>query len=60
MIITCNPGNPTGAVWPEETVKAVVELAAKHDLFVLSDEIYEELVFDGAMSRPRRSTMTAA
>jgi aspartate/methionine/tyrosine aminotransferase len=47
MIITCNPGNPTGAVWPEETVKAVVELAAKHDLFVLSDEIYEELVFDG-------------
>ena len=47
MIITCNPGNPTGAVWPEETVKAVVELAARHDLFVLSDEIYEELVFDG-------------
>jgi aspartate aminotransferase/aminotransferase len=48
MIITCNPGNPTGAVWPEATVKAVVELAAKHDLYVLSDEIYEELVFDGA------------
>lgn len=47
MIITCNPGNPTGAVWPAETVKAVVELAAKHDLYVLSDEIYEELVFDG-------------
>ena len=47
MIITCNPGNPTGAVWPAETVKAVVELAAKHDLYVLADEIYEELVFDG-------------
>ena len=47
MIMTCNPGNPTGAVWPAETVKAVVELAAKHDLYVLSDEIYEELVFEG-------------
>jgi aspartate/methionine/tyrosine aminotransferase len=47
MIITCNPGNPTGAVWPVETVRAVVEVAAKHDLYVLSDEIYEELVFDG-------------
>ena len=47
MIITCNPGNPTGAVWPAETVEAVVELAAKHDLYVLADEIYEELVFDG-------------
>ena len=48
MIITCNPGNPTGAVWPAETVKAIMEFAAKHDLYVLSDEIYEELVFDGA------------
>lgn len=48
MIILCNPGNPTGAVWPEETVKAIVELAARHDLYVLSDEIYEELVFEGS------------
>lgn len=48
MIILCNPGNPTGAVWPAETVKSVMDLAAKHDLYVLSDEIYEELVFDGA------------
>jgi aspartate/methionine/tyrosine aminotransferase len=47
MIITCNPGNPTGAVWPAETVSAIVELARKHDLYVLADEIYEELVFEG-------------
>jgi aspartate/methionine/tyrosine aminotransferase len=47
MIIICNPGNPTGAVWPEATVNAILDLAKKHDLFVLSDEIYEELVFDG-------------
>lgn len=47
MIIACNPGNPTGAVWPRATVQAIVELAKKHDLYLLSDEIYEELVFDG-------------
>jgi aspartate aminotransferase/aminotransferase len=47
MIITCNPGNPTGAVWSRETVQMVLDLARKHDLYVLSDEIYEELVFEG-------------
>lgn len=47
MIITCNPGNPTGAVWSRETVQMVLELAKKYDLYVLSDEIYEELVFEG-------------
>jgi aspartate/methionine/tyrosine aminotransferase len=47
MIITCNPGNPTGAVWSAETVERIVELARRHDLYVLADEIYEELVFEG-------------
>ena len=47
IIILCNPGNPTGAVWDASTVKAMVELAREHDLYVISDEIYEELVFDG-------------
>ncbi len=47
ILILCNPGNPTGAVWDAETVKAMVELAKKHDLYIISDEIYEELVFDG-------------
>jgi aspartate/methionine/tyrosine aminotransferase len=47
MIITCNPGNPTGVVWSAGAVREVVDLAQRHDLFVLSDEMYEELVFDG-------------
>ena len=46
-LILCNPGNPTGAVWRPETVEAMVALAEQHDLYVISDEIYEELVFDG-------------
>ena len=47
ILILCNPGNPTGAVWDAGTVKALVEMAREHDLYVISDEIYEELVFDG-------------
>jgi aspartate aminotransferase len=47
MIVTCNPGNPTGVVWTADEVRAVVELAATYDLFVLSDEMYEDLVFEG-------------
>jgi aspartate aminotransferase/aminotransferase len=47
ILIICNPSNPTGAVFPAETVKALVEFAAEHDLYVISDEIYEALVYEG-------------
>jgi aspartate aminotransferase/aminotransferase len=46
-LIINNPSNPTGAVFPEETVRALVELAQKHDLWLISDEIYEDLIFAG-------------
>lgn len=46
-LILNSPGNPTGAVFPAATVEALVRLAAEHDLFVISDEVYEKLVFDG-------------
>ena len=48
MIVINSPANPTGVVLPAETVAAIVELAAAHDLWVLSDEVYDELVFEGA------------
>lgn len=41
-----NPGNPGGAVFPRELVAELVELAAAHDLYVISDEIYEDFTFD--------------
>ena len=41
------PCNPTGAVMPPEKLRAVAELAVKHDLAVLTDEIYSELNYDG-------------
>ncbi len=46
-IIINNPSNPTGAVFPAETVEALVELARKHDLWLISDEVYEDLIFEG-------------
>jgi aspartate aminotransferase len=50
MIVLNSPANPTGAVFPAELVASIVELAAEHDLWVLSDEVYDELVFEGAMA----------
>ena len=42
-----SPGNPTGAVFPESVVRSLMEFATEHDLYVISDEIYEALVFEG-------------
>lgn len=47
ILIINNPSNPTGVVFPHETVQAMIDFANRHDLYVISDEIYEELVFDG-------------
>lgn len=48
MIVINTPNNPTGAVYSAETLEEVAQLAARHDIYVLSDEIYEKLVYDGA------------
>lgn len=47
MIVLVTPNNPTGAVTPPEQIRAIAELAEKHDLIVVSDEIYEKLVYEG-------------
>ncbi|OQY10463.1 MAG: aspartate aminotransferase [Marinitoga sp. 4572_148] len=46
-IIFSNPSNPTGAVYSEEELKRIVEFAKKHDLYIISDEVYREFTFDG-------------
>lgn len=48
MVIINSPGNPTGAVYTKEELEALVEVAAEEDILILSDEIYEKLVYDGA------------
>ncbi len=46
-ILIVNPDNPTGFVYPPETMRKFVELAKKYKLFIISDEIYSNLVYDG-------------
>lgn len=48
MIILNTPGNPTGSVYTREELKKLVEVAEEEDIIILSDEIYEKLVYDGA------------
>jgi len=48
-IVVINPNNPTGAVYSEETVRGLVDIARRHDLVVFSDEIYEKILFDDAV-----------
>ena len=43
----CNPCNPTGRVFSKEEIDAIADFACEHDILVVSDEIYERLVFDG-------------
>jgi len=46
-IAICNPNNPTGTVYGEDELSMVAELAEKHDLFIIADEVYREFVYDG-------------
>lgn len=45
-IIICNPNNPTGTVYTKTELARIVKLAQKHNLFIISDEVYREIVFD--------------
>lgn len=47
LLIIGSPGNPTGVAFGREDLKAIVELARKHDLLLISDEIYNLLTYDG-------------
>lgn len=51
-LVIINPNNPTGAVYPRPLLEALVELAREHGLLLLSDEIYDGIVYDGACFQP--------
>src|SRR6185295_7825667 len=46
MVILNSPGNPSGSVYTREELQAIVDVAAEEDIYILSDEIYEKLVYD--------------
>ena len=47
-IVVINPNNPTGALYPDDLLRDLVEIARRHQLIVLSDEIYDKTLYDGA------------
>jgi aspartate/methionine/tyrosine aminotransferase len=48
VLLFCSPSNPTGSVYSTEQVKAIGQWAVKHGIWVITDEIYEHLLYDGA------------
>lgn len=56
-IIIINPDNPTGFVYPEETLAAIVDIAARYGLFVISDEIYSNLAYQESGMRKLASVI---
>jgi len=51
-ILIINPDNPTGAVWPERILREIVAIAKEYDLFIIADEIYQNLVYNGEATKP--------
>lgn len=46
-ILICNPGNPTGVMYPKEALDKLKEIVLKHDLYLVADEVYREFAYDG-------------
>lgn len=51
-ILIINPDNPTGAVYPAETLRGMVALAKKYDLFIICDEVYQNIIYNGQQTLP--------
>jgi aspartate/methionine/tyrosine aminotransferase len=53
VIIVNSPGNPTGAVFTEAKIKELLEFASRHNLYVISDEVYDGMIFEGSHLSPK-------
>ncbi len=51
-ILVINPDNPTGAVYPAEVIQAIVEICEKNDLFIICDEVYQNITYNGTVAAP--------
>lgn len=60
VIVLNSPHNPTGSILAPEHVERIVAAAARHDAVIVSDEVYEHLVYDGAQHRPTATFPGAA
>lgn len=46
-MIFCNPHNPTGRVWTPQEIEQVIEIAKRHDVLIISDEVHSDIIFEG-------------
>jgi alanine-synthesizing transaminase len=46
-IVVINPNNPTGAVYPDDVLKEIIEIARQNDLIIYADEVYDKVLYDG-------------
>ncbi len=51
-ILIINPDNPTGAVYPEDILRGMIDLARKYELFVICDEVYQNIIYNGQTTKP--------
>ncbi len=51
-ILVINPDNPTGAVYPAEVIRAIVDICEKNDLFIICDEVYQNITYNGTVAAP--------
>jgi aspartate/methionine/tyrosine aminotransferase len=52
LMVVNSPNNPTGAIYPRKTIEKLVELAQRHNLWMISDECYDQIVLDGSWTSP--------
>jgi aspartate aminotransferase len=52
MLLINSPNNPTGAVYPAATIERVIEIAQRHNLWLISDECYDQIILDGSWTSP--------
>ncbi|KKN06444.1 hypothetical protein LCGC14_1077250 [marine sediment metagenome] len=51
-ILICSPNNPTGVMYSEKMIKNIIDIAGEHDLPIISDEIYDQILFDKPFTSP--------
>ena len=52
LLLINSPNNPTGAVYPRATIERLIEIAQRHNLWLLSDECYDQILLDGEWTSP--------
>ena len=48
LLVLNSPNNPTGAVYPKEVLKQIISIAEENDIWIISDEVYEKIIFEGS------------